>query len=377
MSDIQSLLTGSRGRRFLLELALLLDAESAGSYRIGTLGNAVYEAAHSLDPNPGVEFVMVAEGTEQVGAVDEVTDGAVVVGTAESVGELLAQIDLLQPTDLAVQRALSQAVSTAYYWQEPDGVDVVCASPPVARGLERVVTLMSGSQVDTQWWSGGVLPQNQWSVAWEGEGPITSELTVAERLRRWRAHQEALEQPAKRPWPWSSSDASGEWWSAPSTTGLLSSTGTFPDGSPVGVWLVEDALGWEEGQARKLLEVPTGAVHEIHEPEHWAALCRNYPLDVTHAKQADWFRVTGRRGRWVMPDWERVAQDFTGVHLSLAGYLSAACQEIPVAPGVSSVIAGWNPDQTFWFVDGLELGQKTVWTMHDHGFQGPTWVSRS
>lgn len=45
---------------------------------------------------------------------------------------------------------------------------------------------------------------------------------------------------------------------------------------------------------------------------------------MTALKRHDWYRTTGRDGSWVIPDWSQVAHDYDGVHLSIAGYLTAA-----------------------------------------------------
>ncbi len=65
-----------------------------------------------------------------------------------------------------------------------------------------------------------------------------------------------------------------------------------------------------------------------HGAADWAHLCRTYPLDVTNSRRHDWYRVTGRGGRWLLPDWSRVADDWDAVHLSGWGYLTAATREI-------------------------------------------------
>src|SRR5690606_21256796 len=74
--------------------------------------------------------------------------------------------------------------------------------------------------------------------------------------------------------------------------------------------------------------------------------------EVTASRRHDWFRVTGRDGRWLIPDWERVAQRWDAVHLTTLGYLSAATRLIDIDGEYASVIAGWGPDSTIWLTDG-------------------------
>ena len=70
---------------------------------------------------------------------------------------------------------------------------------------------------------------------------------------------------------------------------------------------------------------------EANPPADWVALVREYPLDVTDtAKRGDWWRTTGRDGRWAMPDWSAVARDVDAVHLTVAAYLATAGRALPV-----------------------------------------------
>jgi hypothetical protein len=90
---------------------------------------------------------------------------------------------------------------------------------------------------------------------------------------------------------------------------------------------------------------------EIRTPADWTSLCSEFPLDVTASRRHDWFRTTGRDGRWVIPDWERVAEEWDAVHLTVLGYLSGAGRALPVSPDTATVIAGWDPDSTLWLTD--------------------------
>ena len=50
----------------------------------------------------------------------------------------------------------------------------------------------------------------------------------------------------------------------------------------------------------------------------------------------------------MIPDWQAMAADWDGVHLTISGYLAAATTLIDVSDGTASVIAGWGPDATVW-----------------------------
>lgn len=104
---------------------------------------------------------------------------------------------------------------------------------------------------------------------------------------------------------------------------------------------------------------------EIDSPSAWAGLWRDYPLDVT-ATRRGWAGATGRDGGWVIPDWEAMAEDWDGVHLTIAAYLECATTAIEVGDGVASVIAGWNPDETFWLRERpAAIGPPQRWRRTD------------
>lgn len=139
---------------------------------------------------------------------------------------------------------------------------------------------------------------------------------------------------------------------------------------PVGLVLVEDEMGWRSARTWPVQPPPGARVYEVTHPGAWAALVERHPLAVTASRRHDWWRVTGWDGAWAVPDWEVVATEYDGVHLTVDGYLSAAGRAVPVAvPGtrpVRTMLAGWDPDATWWLTDLLaDLGQPTDWRRRD------------
>jgi hypothetical protein len=67
----------------------------------------------------------------------------------------------------------------------------------------------------------------------------------------------------------------------------------------------------------------------------------------------------------VVPDWAAVAERYDAVHLTYAGYLSSAGLAIPVEDpaddSARSLIAGWNPDATYWLTDLADVGVPVEW----------------
>jgi hypothetical protein len=137
------------------------------------------------------------------------------------------------------------------------------------------------------------------------------------------------------------------WWSMPPPA-LVRTTRSLGADGPAGLWWVEDSMGRDEAVATPVDAYPARVV-ELDGPDDWADLCRRHPLDVSASRRHDWYRVTGRDGRWVVPDWTAVAAEADAVHLTVRGYLSAATRLIDVGDGMASVLAGWNPDETYWF----------------------------
>ena len=115
-------------------------------------------------------------------------------------------------------------------------------------------------------------------------------------------------------------------------------------------------------------------------PGQWAGLVDRYPLDVGRSRRHDWWRATGLTGRWLIPDYAAVATDWDAIHVSVAGYLATAGVATPVGAaagsaagaGARTMLAGWDPDATWWLNDVLSL------TGPSRGLAGKRrWVCRS
>lgn len=325
--NIDSFLGGPTVRRMCLELAMELDPE---------LRSAVFELANALEPGRGTAWVMLADGSNNVAAPP----------SPASPTELAAAIATLDLTDLdeaRMQDALERAVANARYWQEPDGEDMLVV-PPVVRAafgsLAEHVMKALGLQAN-----GGLRRREQWAIDWRSpDDPAPLDKDPRQTLAQWTLKARAGEERAARERP---SDAhanwSGEWWSIPN--GLVHTIGQIP----AGFNLVEDSFGWDQATAIPVRGV--GRTFEIRTADDWISLCRIFPLDVTASRRHDWFRCTGREGRWVIPDWERVGEEWDAVHLTTRGYLGLAGRALEVDADTASVIAGWDPDSTFWLTD--------------------------
>ena len=107
-------------------------------------------------------------------------------------------------------------------------------------------------------------------------------------------------------------------------------------------------------------------MYEIDSPDQWAELVGRYPLDVTGSRRDDWRRATGWAGRCLIPDYAAAAADWDAVHVSVAGYLATAGIAIPAGDGTRTMLAGWDPDATWWLTDALcSTSQPEDWRADD------------
>ncbi len=357
--DPGELLAGPRGRR--LCLAFATGAGSQTGPASPALSAAVSMAAWDLDPGSGSSRMRLSFGVPDADPSP--------IPTPADVARLLGSVELDAPDDWALIRALASAVDFARYWQEPDGEDVLAATPVVRQALERVAAHLAGSL--PAWWSAPLDASAQQVVTLDGTTaePVRS---AADHLAHWHERTVAGESRARAELPRDPrASVSGTWWSAP-LPGLTSTTRSLGPLGPVGLWLVEDAAGWDQASVAQVSVPDDATVYEIDGPQAWAELCRRYPLDVTCSRRHDWYRTTGIDSEWVVPDWAEVSRDVDAVHLTAAGYLTTAGRAAVVDGETRSVLAGWNPDQTYWFVD-LARQPATVqrWQRDDEGRWSP------
>ncbi|MFD6176084.1 MULTISPECIES: hypothetical protein [unclassified Isoptericola] len=347
--DAAALLSGPRGRRLCLELAQAQDDD---------VRLAIFYAAYDLDPGAGTSRVMFGQG---VADRPRLVPGDVV--------RRLQGATFTVPDERQLLRALESAVGNARYWQEPDGEDVLAATPEVAAALGPVAEALLAAP-SAAWWSTAAPATTQREVVWYDDGRLGPPGTTAagrpDALAAWRSETHAGERTAARERPADPRASwSGEWWSVPPHE-LLRTTRDLGAVGPVGLWLVEDDSGWERGSVRAVAVADDARVLEVDGPGDWADLCRRHPLEVTASRRHDWYRATGRDGTWVLPDWSAVAREADAVHLTTRGYLTTAGLPVPVSDGVASVLADWDPDATFWFAGAAaDPGTARDWRLDD------------
>lgn len=365
MSVTEMLLAGPRGRRLLLEFAIASEQLTDPEYHEDSLSSAAFFASYDLDPDKGTSVQLM------IGYPDAKFQAAQV--TPHEVARRLSGVDLAEVTPDLLRHCLTETVDAARYWQEPDGEDVLAGIEHLRQPLRRVAEHIAASR-HTQWWGEPVAEQDQWQIDWEGNPPHTLLIDPSAVLRDAREEAVAEEETARKERPSDpEADCSGTWWSRPPWE-LPSSTRALSDGSPAGLWFEEDGLGWESASTRRVGMPSNLRYFEIDSADAWAGLCREFPIEVTAQKRHDWYRTTGRNGRWVAPDWARVAEKYDAVHLQTLAYLSTAGNAIAVDDNTASVIAGWAPDHTYWFTPRVRYVDDPVkWVLRE-GPVHDAWV---
>lgn len=299
---------------------------------------------------------------------DLVWDGAGrgnLTGLTDELAACVARTDLdarvVRAGQLTLLAALVEPVQTAMYWQEPDDDDYALSTRKVRDALLPVAQAVTIAP-EARWWTSPVAASSQRYVEWLGEhgGPPALTATASE-VAAWRTatiedELSAQERPEDPSAPWS-----GHWWSAPVPSRIPSTTRSIPGLGAVGLVLVEDGFGQRNARCWPVAPRPGARIYEISSPEDWTELVDCYPLDVSKSRRHDWWRTTGWAGRWLIPDFAAIAADYDAVHLSVAGYLITAGRALPVHDG-RTVLAGWDPDQTFWLTEILAAsGPATNW----------------
>jgi hypothetical protein len=361
--DPEALLAGPRGRRLCLALAQAVAPQDDGA---GTLREAVTWAAYHLDPGRGRTVQALTTGGRRP------RDEELPAPAVAEVAALLARAPAEAPDPSTLHEALAEAVGAARYWQEPDGEDVLAATPEVVAALRPTAASVAAAP-GAAWWTAPLDPASQRTVAFEDpvEVGVPGQRPPAQTLARWAADTIADEERAllERS-PDARDGISGEWWSAPPHD-LLRTTRDLGARGAAGLWFVEDSYGPDRAEVMAVAVDRDARVLEIDGPVAWADLCRRHPLEVTAARRHDWYRTTGRdHVRWVLPDWRAVAAEVDAVHLTVAGYLTTAGSAVVVDDGVASVLAGWDPDATYWLTRSARpVGPARPWTDDDGGWR--------
>ena len=259
----------------------------------------------------------------------------------------------------ALLSGLRAAVDFAWYWQEPDDEDQGFAGEAAREALRPIAeaVVAAAGTPDAHWWTEPVDRSRQRYTQFLDQHPLPEPLLTgaAESAGAWLAstlddERSAHDRPEDPAAPYS-----GHWWSSPTHSRLPVTTRGLPALGAVRLVLVEDGLGWQSARCWPVAPEDGARVYEVCGPGQWAELVDRYPLDVSKSRRHDWWRATGRAARWLIPDYAAVAADWDAVHVSVAGYLTTAGIAIPADDGACTMLAGWDPDATWWLNDVLSL----------------------
>ena len=227
---------------------------------------------------------------------------------------------------------------------------VIIDDPAVAEDLQAIGRAL-GALPGAAWLGGDVEPSLQAFVDWENSaGPPV--LGTRDPLRKVQDDLSRESRP-----PGAGPHAGGEWWSAPAAAGVPYTTRRLRSFTAVELVCRDDSFGERRASVWSVNVAAGARVAEVHGLADWAGLVEAYPLDVTGARGLEWSGRYGWAGPWLVPDWSRLARDWDGVHVSAEGYLRAQEQTASVRDG-RTVLAGWNPDATYWLRDVISLTES-------------------
>ena len=345
----EDLLAGPRGLRMCFEMVSPYDSE-------GRLQQS--PAWHELRFGSGQ-----AEPAQLAGELAALVAGANLDGVAATTGEA------------GLLEYVGEAADWAMYWQPSEDWEQPLITDPIGRALEPVARAVTVAPA-TRWWSSppdpGGQQYTQFLSAEDGMSfPRPEPSGAAEKLAKWRTETvEDERESARRPSD-PAANYSGWWWSAPALSGLIATTRSVPGLGALKLRLIEDSMGWTEALCWPMAYRADARIYEIRRPEDWTNLVSRYPLEVTKARWHDWYKVSSRAGTWVIPDYAAVAADYDAVHLTVGGYLTTAGRALPVSASAATMLAGWDPDQTYWLADVLEsAGAPERWVERDSELLG-------
>lgn len=264
--------------------------------------------------------------------------------------------------EAAMLDALAGAVGDASYWGEPSEYDTLLSDPRVVGALWPVASAVAVAPA-AAWWDTPVALNDQHFVSWMGDRAKRAKPPAlqgaADRLACWKAatiedERDAHSRPVDPSAPYS-----GCWWSTPNWPGIVTTSRRLGPLHAVQLRLVEDSIGDSPARVSRLQPRPGCRVYEVTAPGDWVDLVARYPLDVDRSRRHDWWRTTGSKGPWLIPDWSAVAADYDGVHLTVLGYLGTAGRALPVGHAVT-LLAGWEPDVTYWLADVLDQATPSI-----------------
>lgn len=251
--------------------------------------------------------------------------------------------------ETALYETLVFTTGSASYWGDDE--DRQLYEPESSRALRAGYELLNDSS--SLFWRSDFDERGQ-VVAWlaEDTNRTTEGVVAAVELSTWverlRVEEKAFSLSAT---DMSLSHQGGAWWSTPLDTKLTRSLSATAMQSPDFRLAREDAASSRIVESH-LFSVPAHSrVLNVADLHVWRSVVDSYPLEVTASRRGNYWRQFGMRCRWLVPDWEKVSQDFDAVFISNASYLMACGIPQELSPDYRTVMAGFNPGETIWLTD--------------------------
>jgi hypothetical protein len=244
------------------------------------------------------------------------------------------QASFAEFAEVAVYAALRFA--GPHHHDAPSNVAHALRMAPTCRPLaEAVVDRFADALVADM-----VRPQQQWWNLWTPESCTSSPLGVR-------------------------SPASWAWFTAPDN--WFFTINPAPSSLHEAFGLAWDASS--EHLSRWSVQVdPAARIFEVRRPDDWAALVQAHPCETRTGRYEGWeingkdrHRVAdefdnlpaqraARSGvrRFLEPDWTSVADEWDGVHLSWAGFLTTEGTATDLGAGEVTMLRGWGSERTVW-----------------------------
>jgi hypothetical protein len=297
--------------------------------------------SEQLPPGTSFELRLSARGGSTDSAIEQFCN-AIRESDFSQVSQWTDEVELLN--------FLADSVQSARYWQDPDEIDRILADPLVAEELRAVADVIASAPASA-WWSSAMPPTDQVFIDWHPRRsqPPTFEGTRT-TLRNWQQGVLADEAMLR----------GSSWWSPPIEPSLAETTRHLPNLGAVALLLQEDGCGDIAGDCWTVRCRRQPRVCEVSGAKEWIELVERYALEVSSSRADAWRAATGLDGRWFIPDWSRVGENFDAVHLSIGGYLSTSGRALLLGEGKATFLAGWDPDKSFWLTDILELSGSPV-----------------
>ena len=268
---------------------------------------------------------------------------------------------------LAALPVLNEIANHVSYWGDYTADDPL-EDTPVFAALQPVAELAAAA-AGSQWWWSGLDRDGQGYVQWTQRtrydaradplpGPGRTGPMLYEAARADAEREQQMAEYRRFP---AGAGPGSQWWSCPrafETTRCLDGLGA------VILAVCEDGFGDTEALVWPVAISDEARVYEVDGPAAWQQLVTAYPRVATASYRHTWY-WTGWDGDWLVPDWPAVARDWDGVHLTVAAYLETAGRTLRVG-SARTMLAGWNPDETYWFADVLvPAGEPQHWRTDD------------